>query len=213
MIPSSMSAQKSSVAYASPRGKMYVPKRKSVGCPDYPSKPCPALTSAGIIMDPARTSWLCAYPGDVGSNTWDKLCPKVTGMTPQPFKPKQTTNQCGTCGPEMDSYPFSNDCRDSKVVPTDCDFRGNASTLGLMHVSPPPLSDYFPYNEFDVASSNVDGPAVKAIFYVENAPAELQGEKDAREALKKYIEDNQNEIPLIKWYSDGIAPTWHCMNC
>lgn len=210
IIPSTMSAQKPSVPGENARGKLYVPDSGSVGCND-PSIPCPALTSAGIIMDPTSTSWLCAYPGDVGSNTWDRLCPVRNGITPEAFNPTVITNQCGTCGSEMDSYPFSDACRDSKAVPTGCDFKGVASTPGLMHTGP--SSSYYPYNEFDVASSNVDGPAVKAIFYVENAPAELQGEADAREALEQYKDDNQNEIPLIKWFSDEVNPTWTCMNC
>ena len=77
IVPSSMSAQNSSVAGVDEngRGQLFPPDKAPLGCDDGWSGPCPAFSTAGIIMDPTSVGWLCAYPGDVASNTWDKLCP------------------------------------------------------------------------------------------------------------------------------------------
>jgi hypothetical protein len=198
MVPSSMTAAKSSVSGDNARGQLYRPDFGSVGCAD-DSSWCPAKSAAGIIIDHTKSSWMCAYAGDVASNTWSTLCP-VTGT----FNPVDTVDSCGTC---KGGKSFGDECAKSTVLPDDCDFQ----TGPLMHTGA--SMGYYPYNEFDVYAPNVTADAVLAIFYLAGGLTEAQAIADANTALTEYKKDTGNDLPLIKVISSESNPKWQCMNC
>jgi hypothetical protein len=159
-----------------------------------------------------ETGMLCAYPGDVASNTWQALCPSSAAPQSHPFTPTTIQQQGGFCSPDSDWSQLT-ECSAKQGIPPNLQLAGTNPSQDAMFLTNQD-SGYFPYNEVDVAATRMGKDSIIGFFVFD------EGTQDAQwfsNMVTTFENDTKRKVPIVKFPSpngSGSPPfNMSCLNC